>query len=80
MSTAERTLKVLSNVVETNEIRNHLDAPLFDSHLLDSLKTVELIIAFSEEFGIEISPAEFDTVQWSTARHIVAYIEERVGQ
>ena len=46
--------------------------------LLDSLKTVELMVALSEEFGVEISPAEFEREQWATPRRIVAYITSRL--
>jgi len=42
------------------------------------MKTVELMVALSEEFGIDISPAEFEREQWATPRRIVAYIERRI--
>ena len=46
--------------------------------VLDSLKAVELMIALSEAFGIDISPAEFERDEWATPRRIVAYMEQRV--
>ena len=51
---------------------------LFDLAVLDSLKTVELMVALSEEFGVEISPAELERDQWATPNRIVEYIESRV--
>lgn len=79
MSTAEKVLAVLADVAESDEVRQDPDLQLYDGQVLDSLATVHLMLAFSEAFGIEISPAEFEREQWATPRKIVAYIEERVG-
>ncbi len=79
MSTAEKVLAVLADVAESDEVRQDPDLRLYDRQVLDSLATVHLMVAFSEAFGIEISPAEFEREQWATPRKIVAYIEERVG-
>ena len=79
MSTAENVLAVLADVAESDEVRQDPDLRLYDRQVLDSLASVHLMVAFSEAFGIEISPAEFEREQWATPRKIVAYIEERVG-
>ncbi len=79
MSTAEKVLAMLADVAESDEVRQDPDLQLYDGQVLDSLATVHLMLAFSEAFGIEISPAEFEREQWATPRKIVAYIEERVG-
>jgi D-alanine--poly(phosphoribitol) ligase subunit 2 len=79
MSTADKVLGVLASVAESEAVVRDLDLPLYDRHLLDSLKTVELIIAFAEELCVEISPAELEREEWATPRKIVAYMESRVG-
>lgn len=79
MSTAEKVLSILSGIAETDEVRRNPNIRLFDLDILDSLKTVELMVALSEEFGIEISPAEFEREQWATPHHIIAYLENRLG-
>ena len=43
------------------------------------MKTVQLMAAFSEEFGVEISPAEFERERWATPRMIAADIESKIG-
>ena len=43
------------------------------------MKTVELIVAFSSEFGLEISPAELDREEWATPRKIISYIERKMS-
>ena len=60
MSTATEVLAVLADVLNTREVYDAPDLPLYDLELLDSLRTVELILALSERFGLEISPAEID--------------------
>ena len=79
MSTATRLLEVLKNVAETDEVERNLDLPLYDSQVLDSMKTVDLIVAISQEFGIEVSPAEFEREKWATPRLMIADIEARLA-
>ncbi|MFN8473586.1 MAG: D-alanine--poly(phosphoribitol) ligase subunit DltC [Anaerolineae bacterium] len=79
MSTATKVVSVLADVTEVDEVRDNLDLPLYDTQVLDSLKTVELIVAFEQEFGVEIPPAEFERDEWATPRKIIAYMERRVG-
>ncbi len=80
MSTAEKVLSVLAEVAEVEEVRRDPDLRLYDLDILDSLKTVELIVAFSEKLGVEISPAELEREQWATPRKIIAFMEDRVGR
>ena len=72
-----RILDVLERITGTDQVRRDLDIALFDQGLLDSLGMVELILALSEELGIDISPAEIERDQWATPRRIIAYLEHR---
>jgi D-alanine--poly(phosphoribitol) ligase subunit 2 len=78
MAIAEKVLRILAHIAETGEVHENGSLRLYDLAVLDSLKTVELMLALSEEFGVEISPAEFEREQWATPNRIVAYIESRV--
>lgn len=80
MSTAEKVLSVLADVSEVDEVRRDPDLRLYDLDILDSLKTVELIVAFSEKLGVDISPAELEREEWATPRKIIAFMEDKVGQ
>ncbi len=73
----ERILNVLERITGTDQVRHNLDLALFDQGILDSLGMVELILALSEELGIDISPAEIEREQWATPRRIMAYLEQR---
>ena len=79
VSVAERVMAVLADVAEDNVVRTDPDIPLFEQDVLDSLRTVDLILALTKEFGVDISPAELDRSLWATPRHIVAFMEAKVG-
>ena len=74
----EKVLQLVASVAETDEVRTNLELPLYGCQLLDSIKTVELMIGIEEEFGIKISPAEFERENWATPGKIIADLESRV--
>jgi len=78
MTISDRVLDVLVGVSEIEGVRDDTDVRLYDLQILDSMKTVRLIVAFSSEFGVEISPAEFDREEWATPRKIISYMERKV--
>ncbi len=75
----DKILDVLASVAETDEVRSHPDLALYDLQILDSMKTVELIVALGREVGVEISPAEFDREAWATPAKLVADVEKRLA-
>jgi D-alanine--poly(phosphoribitol) ligase subunit 2 len=77
VSFREQALQLLESVTETNEVRANLELPLYDCQLLDSIKTVELMVRIEEEFGVKVSPAEFERENWATPRKIIADLESR---
>ena len=79
MTISDKVIEMLKSVSDTDEVQRNLDLPLYDLQILDSLTTVRLIVGFSQEFGIEIPPSEFERDRWATPRKIVADIENRLG-
>ena len=80
--TAEKTdliLDVLASVAETDEVRTNPDLALYDLQILDSMKTVELIVALGSDLGVEVSPAEFEREAWATPAKFVADILRRLA-
>jgi D-alanine--poly(phosphoribitol) ligase subunit 2 len=59
-----QVLEILAEITNSPELAQHPDLKLYDLHLLDSFKTIELMLALSERFGVEISPAEFERQEW----------------
>jgi D-alanine--poly(phosphoribitol) ligase subunit 2 len=74
----EQALQLLASVAETDEVRSNLELPLYECQLLDSIKTVELMVRIEEEFGLKVSPAEFERENWETPRKIIADLESRM--
>jgi D-alanine--poly(phosphoribitol) ligase subunit 2 len=76
---ADKILEVLATIAETDEVRTNPDLALYDLQVLDSMKTVELIVALGQQLGVEISPAEFEREAWATPAKFVADIQHRLG-
>jgi D-alanine--poly(phosphoribitol) ligase subunit 2 len=74
----DKVLQLLAAVTETDEVYTNIELPLYECQLLDSIKTVELMIRIEEEFGLKISPAEFERENWGTPRKIIADLESRM--
>ena len=80
--TAEKTdqiLDVLASVAETDEVRTNPELALYDLQILDSMKTVELIVALGSELNVQVSPAEFEREAWATPAKFVADILRRLA-
>ncbi len=75
----EKILRVLAEVAETEEVRTSPDLALYDLQILDSMKTVQLIVALGQEVGVEISPAEFEREACATPRQLVADVQRRLA-
>ena len=75
----DQILAVLARVAETDEVLKQPDLALYDLQILDSMKTVELIVALGQEMGVEVSPAEFEREAWATPAKLVADIEKRLA-
>ena len=76
----DRILHHLSSICGTDEVRTNLDLPLFNREVLDSMKTVELIIAIEEDLGVHVSPAELERPMWATPRKIIADVQRRMAE
>jgi D-alanine--poly(phosphoribitol) ligase subunit 2 len=79
MTVSSEVLAVLADVLGTRDVYDAPDLALYDLELIDSLRAVELILALSDRFGIEISPADVDRDRWASPRKIVEDVERRVA-
>lgn len=75
---ADKILAHLASICGTDEVCTNPDLALYEREVMDSMKTVELILAIEEEFGVHVSPAELDRETWATPRKIIVDIEHRL--
>ncbi|HEY3365860.1 MAG TPA: D-alanine--poly(phosphoribitol) ligase subunit DltC [Symbiobacteriaceae bacterium] len=79
MSIREQVLQVIARVAKDEEVLRNPDVHLYETGLIDSFGTVELMVALDEELGTGFSPAEFDPEAWATPNRIAAIVAERLG-
>ena len=72
----ERTKGIIVELLGVDPDQVTMDANFREDLEADSLDLVELIMAFEEEFGGEISDEEAQEI--TTVSEVVAYIEERM--
>ena len=72
----ERVAKLIVETLDVDEEEINLDANFRDDLEADSLDLVELIMAFEEEFGGEISDEEAQNI--TTVGQAVNYIQENM--
>ena len=77
-ASSDQVLEILARVSETDEVRSNPALALYDLQILDSMKTVDLIVALQQELGVDISPAEFDREAWATPAKMVADVQRRL--
>lgn len=80
MNIDEIVLAELEKVTETDEVRRNLNLDLFGEKVLDSFGSMELMVALSEKFGLEITPGQVEREQWATPGKIIAYIASRLAE
>tara|TARA_B100000809_G_C14964234_1_gene468549 strand:+ start:417 stop:671 length:255 start_codon:yes stop_codon:yes gene_type:complete len=78
-TTEERVTEIIVNQLNVNEEQVTPEASFLDDLGADSLDTVELIMAFEEEFKEEIDGEipESDAEKLQTVENVIAYIKEK---
>jgi acyl carrier protein len=77
MAVAEKVKSIIVEQLGVDEEEVTLDASFTEDLGADSLDIVELVMAFEEEFGIEIPDEEAEKI--SNVREAVTYIESNAG-
>lgn len=78
MTTFERVAKICTDHLGVDAAKVRLGAGFIDDLGADSLDRTELVIAFEEEFGIEIPDAAIEN--WVTVRDAVTGIDQIAAQ
>jgi acyl carrier protein len=78
MSTGERVKSIIAEQLGVESQKVTPEASFVDNLGADSLDTVELIMAFEEEFEIEIPDQEAEKIK--TVADAIKYIEDQVNK
>ncbi|ATO54233.1 D-alanine--poly(phosphoribitol) ligase subunit DltC [Loigolactobacillus coryniformis] len=74
MDTKQAVVAILKELTGT-DVSNNLDDNLFDSGMIDSMATVEMLLELQEKFGIDVPVSEFDRSEWDTPNKVIAKVE-----
>lgn len=77
MALGERVKSIIVDQLGVDEDEVTLDASFTDDLGADSLDVVELVMAFEEEFGMEIPDEDAEKI--SRVRDAIEYIEQHTG-
>jgi acyl carrier protein len=77
MSTADRVKKIIVDQLGVKDEEVKAESSFVDDLGADSLDTVELVMAFEEEFDLEIPDEEAEKI--ATVDDAVKYIDEHKG-
>ncbi len=73
---AQKVIKIVADQLNVDESEVTPDASFVDDLGADSLDTVELVMAFEEEFGIEIPDEDAEKIQ--TVQNAIDYIASKL--
>ena len=76
--TLERVIKIVVEHLDKDDDSVTPESSFMDDLEADSLDTVELVMAFEEEFGIEISDDDSNSIR--TVADAVAFIDKALAQ
>ncbi len=78
MALEDRIKEIIADQLGVEQEKIVPEAKFVDDLGADSLDVVELIMAFEEEFGIEIPDEDAEKIQ--TVGDVISYLKEKVGE
>lgn len=73
----EKILDILVHVCDDEDVREDLDMDLIEEGLMDSLAIAELLVAIEDEFGVVLSPTEYEKEDLSTVHKIEKILKKK---
>jgi len=71
----DMVLGILEDLTGSDEVSKDLDVNLFETGLLDSMATVQLLLELQAQCGIDVPVSEFERSEWDTPNKIIAKVE-----
>ena len=76
MEFKNQVIELLAEICQDDVVKEDPNVNLFDTGLLDSFGTVELLVQAEERFGITVPITEFDRETWNTPKNIAKQLAE----
>ena len=71
----DQILDILADITGSDEVKKDLDVNIFETGLLDSMGTVQFLLEFQNQLGVDVPVSEFDRSEWDTPNKIIAKVE-----
>jgi D-alanine--poly(phosphoribitol) ligase subunit 2 len=69
------TVLDILNDLTGNDVSGAMDDNLFDSGIMDSMASVQLLLSLQSELGVNVPVSEFERSEWDTPNKIIAKVE-----
>lgn len=71
----DTVLDILEDLTGSDEVKKDLDVNLFETGLLDSMATVQLLLELQTQLGVDVPVSEFERSEWDTPNKIIVKVE-----
>ena len=71
----DTVLDILEDLTGSDEVKKDLDVNLFETGLLDSMATVQLLLELQTQLGVDVPVSEFERSEWEKPNKIIAKVE-----
>ena len=72
----DTVLDILEDLTGSDEVKKDLDVNLFETGLLDSMATVQLLLELQTQLGVDVPVSEFERSEWDTPNKIIDKVEK----
>jgi len=69
------TVLDILNDLTGSDVSGAMDDNLFDSGIMDSMASVQLLLSLQSELGVNVPVSEFERSEWDTPNKIIAKVE-----
>ncbi|PTH24050.1 D-alanine--poly(phosphoribitol) ligase subunit 2 [Staphylococcus arlettae] len=77
MDIKNQILNILADIAGDSIVKDNLDIAIFEEGIIDSFKTIELLLAIENQLGIDVSITDFDREVWATPNKIIALLSAK---